>query len=121
MTFLKKLGEILAKGVAVAPVVGRIVRPFLGSAAGLEQTVENDLVAIGGVVVAGEAFLQEQGSGADRLRKSTPLVSNIVRTSELVAGKKIANEALFLQGCGKITDGTADVLNSLDASGAKTA
>jgi len=41
-------------------------------------------------------------------------VSQLIQQSELVAGKKIKNEELFIQGCTSITSGAADVLNSLE-------
>ena len=44
MTFLKRLGTILAKGVAIAAGVGPMVRPFLGSgkAGQIEEAAIND-------------------------------------------------------------------------------
>jgi hypothetical protein len=123
MTFLKKLGQILATVfsgfLSAAPIVGPLLTGFLGSnakAASTVTTIINDLTSIGQVVVQTEAILQGDGNGAQKLAAATPLVANIVQTSELVSGHKIVNEALFIAGCQKITSGVADVLNSLDSS-----
>lgn len=121
MTFLSKLGKVLATVVNIAGMaagVGPILAPFLGSkVSAVFGKVTNDLTSIGQVVVQVEAILQGGGNGAQKLAAATPLTAQIVQTSELVAGHKIANEALFIQGCQKITSGTADVMNSLHPDG----
>ena len=115
MTFLKKLGSFLAQGIALATGIWPLVSPLFGSKAqGAATTVINDLTAVGGVVVQAEALLQGAGNGAAKLEAAAPLVANIVKTSELVSGHKIANEALFLQGCTDLTHAVAEILNSLD-------
>ena len=117
MTFLSKLGSFLAKGIAILTGLGPLISPYLGSKANATVgTVTNDLTAIGGIVVQAEAIIQTPGSGAVKLAAAVPLVLNIVKTSELVSGKKIANEALFLQGCTDLTNAVVEILNSLDAS-----
>lgn len=122
MTFLKKLGQILAKAVAIAVGIGPVVLPFLGSgkASTAVTTGVNDLVQISGIVTTVEAVLQTPGSGAAKLAAAVPLVKGIIQSSELVVGKKIANEALFEQACTEYTQATVDLLNSLDASGVQT-
>lgn len=123
MTFLKKLGVALAKGLQIAAAVGGVALPFLSSnpkIAGVATVVESDLVQVGQIVTTTEAIIRTPGSGAMKLEAATPLVSSFVKASELVAGKKIVNEALFIQGCAKITGGTADILNSLDPNAAQT-
>lgn len=118
MTFLSKLGKVLGTIVNIAGIaagIGPILKPFLGSkVGGAVQTGINDLTAIGSTVLQAETLIQAPGSGAAKLQAATPLVASIVQTSELVSGRKIANEALFEQGCAKITSGTADCLNALD-------
>jgi len=120
MTFLQKLGKVLAtiaNVAAVAAGIGPILQPFLGSgtASKIASTAVNDLTSIGQVVLQAETLIQGTGTGATKLSAATPLVAQIVQTSELIAGKKIANEALFIQGSQKITSGMADILNSLHA------
>lgn len=120
-SFLGKVGKALAEGVSIALGVGPIIFPFLGSKVqGTATTVINDLTSVGQVVTMTEAILQGPGNGADKLAAATPLVANIVQTSELVAGHRIANESLFIQGCQKITSGVADILNALDPGAVQT-
>jgi len=117
-TFLGKLGKYLAEGVAIASGVWPIVAPFFGSASKATSTVPvilNDLTSIGQIVVQAEALIQAPGGGPQKLASATPLVVNIVKTSELVSGHKIANEPLFIQGCTDLTSAVAEILNSLDA------
>lgn len=125
MTFLKKLGQVLLKIVGIAAGVGPVIQPFLGSgaAATTTATVTNDLTAIGSVIVQIEtAFAAIPGStGAQKLQAAIPLVGNIIKTSELVTGKKIANEAMFTQAITEYAQATVDLLNSLDEGAVKTA
>lgn len=114
ISFLKKLGQVLAKGAAIALGVEPLVVKFLGSAMPAPvATAVNDLTAIGQMVVQAEAMLQGSGTGPQKLAAASPLVANIIQTSELMAGKKIANEAAFTAACQKITGDVADLLNSL--------
>lgn len=125
MTFLKKLGQILGAISGISSVVGPIVQPFLGSgkAATVAGTVTNDLTAMGSAIAQIEtAFGAVAGStGAQKLQASIPLIGNIIKTSELVVGKKIANESLFTQAIQEYAQATADLLNSIDQSEAKSA
>lgn len=125
MTFLSKLGKVLATIVNVAGVfagIGPIISSFIGSGVSSKVgqvigTVTNDLTSIGQVVVQAEAMIQTPGSGATKLQAATPLVAQIIQTSEMLSGHKIANEALFIQGSTKVTSGIADILNSLHPDG----
>ena len=124
MTFLSKLGTFLAKGIALLTGLTPLIAPLFGSkaqqAAGVGATVVNDLTAVGQVVVSAEALIQTPGSGAAKLAAAAPLVTNLVKGSELVSGHSIANEALFIQGCTDLTNAVAEILNSLSADGVKS-
>lgn len=124
MTFLAKLGAFLARGIAVLTGLEPIIAPLFGSkanqASGVVTKVANDLNAIAQIVVTAEAVIQTPGSGAQKLAAAAPLVTNIVRTSELVSGHEIADESLFIQGCTNITSGVAQVLNSLKPDNVKS-
>ena len=124
MTFLKKLGTVLLKIVGVVSGAEPLIQPLLGSGVTSTKvaTVTNDLTQIGQVVTQIEtAFAAVSGStGAQKLQAATPLVGNIIKTSELVVGKKIANEALFTQAIQEYTQATVDLLNSLDQSNITT-
>src|ERR1700720_2033755 len=118
MTFLAKLGSFLARGIAILTGLTPLISPLFGSkaqqATNVSGTIVNDLTAVGQVVVSAEAILGA-GTGPAKLAAAAPLVANIVKTSELVSGHKIANEALFIQGCTDLTNAVAEILNSLDA------
>lgn len=120
MTFLSKLGKVLATVVNIAGIaagIGPILNSFIGSkVTSVAGSIVNDLTAIGGIILQVEAILGGGGNGADKLAAATPLIANIVQTSELVSGHKIANESLFIQGCQKVASGVADILNSLSTS-----
>lgn len=124
MTFLKKLGTILANVAGIAIGVGPIIMPFLGSgkAAAVTGTAVNDLTSIGSIIVQIEtAFAAVPGStGEQKLQASIPLIGNIIKTSEMVAGKKIANEAMFSQAVQEYAQATVDLLNSIDQGEAKS-
>ena len=123
-TFLSTLGKYLAEGIAVLTGIEPIVAPLFGSkaqqAASTATTVVNDLNSIAQVVVSAEALIQTPGSGAQKLQAATPLVANILKTSQLLSGHQIANETLFLQASTDITNGVAELLNSLDAKSLKS-
>ena len=114
MTFLKKLGQLLATLSAVAAGVYPLVQPLLGSGKAKEitGTAVNDLTQIASLVVQIETALQGK-PGAEKLAALIPLVANVVKTSEVVSGKKIANEDLFTKGVQELAQGAVDVLNSL--------
>lgn len=122
MNFLTKVGSFLAKGIALITGIYPLVAPLFGSkAGGTVSAVTNDLTAIGSVVVQAEALLQGPGKGPQKLASAAPLVANIIKTSELVSGHKIANETLFIQGCTDLTSAVAEILNSLSGDGVQSA
>jgi hypothetical protein len=109
LSFLSKLGQVLAKaaGIAtgIAPVL-TVMSPF-GPAIG-------ELQAIATVIANTEAIRQAIGlPGTQALKAATPLVAQEILKSALVAGKKIENETLFMQGSQKIADGMVDILDSI--------
>lgn len=114
MTFLSKLGKIIATVSEIflgfAPILSKAV-PQVG---GVVQTISKDFADVGNIVAQVEAIGQLKGlAGPDRAKLAGPLVAQIILSSTLVAGKKIANPDLFNQGCVNISGGVADVLNSL--------
>lgn len=123
MSFLKKLGQVVAQVGALALGIGPLVSPMFGSkgdqVGGQIQTISNDLTLIAQVVVQIETALQGQ-AGADKRRAAIALIGPIIRTSQIVSGKKIANAALLETGIGQITDGVVAVLNSIHEESVKT-
>ena len=112
MKFLTKLGQILLKVTQV--VTG--IAPFIPSAhQGTYQIVSRDLEQISAIIIQAELFGQALGlPGSSKLTAATPAVAQIILQSSILANHKIANDVLFKQGCNKIADGMADVMNSLN-------
>jgi hypothetical protein len=121
VTFLKKLGSIIINVAGIAVGVGPLIAPFEGSAKGVIAKGVNDLTAIAQLVVIIEAAFPASGTGPAKLQALVPLVANIIKTSEVVSGKQIANEALFTQGATEVAQGIVDILNSIHPDEAKHA
>jgi hypothetical protein len=123
LSFLAKIGQVLATVGATALGIGPLVAPLFGSRAGaVAQGITvgvNDLTAIGTVIVQIETALQGK-TGADKFAAAVALVGPIITTSQLVSGKKIADAALFQKGVNEVTQGLVDVLNALHADSVKT-
>ena len=111
MTFLAKLGSILLKATQI--VTG--IAPFIPQAQqGTYQIISRDLEQVSQIIIQAELFGQALGiKGPDKLKAATPAVAQIILQSSILANHKINDAALFQQGCQKIADGMADVLNSL--------
>src|SRR5262249_11143480 len=118
---LKKIGQVLAAGLQLVGVVFPVLQPFLGSGSTATKVagVVNDFTAIGTQVIAIETALQGK-SGVDKLAAAVPLVGGIVRTSELVSGHQVANEAEFTAGVTDLTNAVVRILNSLKADNIQT-
>lgn len=116
MSFLKKLGQALLQVGATAVGIGPIVAPLLGSQGSkvidAVGRVSNDLTIIASLVVQIETALQGK-EGVEKFRAAVALVGPVIRTSQLVSGKKIADPALLQKGIEGITQGVVDVLNSI--------
>ena len=121
MTFLKKLGSFLASAVAIAAGVGPLLAPFFGAKAAVEETAVNDLTQISQIVVMVEAVDQTPGNGAAKLAAATPLVLQILKTSEAFSGKKISNEALAEEGAADVVTGIVKFLNAIHPDEVKKA
>ena len=123
MSFLKRLGEVLAKSAATLIGIGPIITPLFGShgdkAGAVFGAVLNDLTAIGSVIVQMEVALAGQ-AGATKFAAAVKLIGPILRTSSLVSGKKIADEVMFQKGVEEIAQGVVDILNSIHQDAVKT-
>lgn len=128
MSWLKTAGQFLATGVGIVakiegfePFIDPLIRgllPKTSTAQNYVTTVENDLTKIGGVVTTVECVITASGlqaTGGDKLKAAAPLVMEIVQGSEMLAGKKIKDQAAFEKACQGITSNVADLLNALEA------
>ena len=112
MGFLRKAGSIIGKitqlWLGLAPMLTNIP----GS---VRTEISSDLTILAGIIINAEAMGQALDiKGPDKLKAAAPLVAQMVLQSSLLAHRKIKDPVLFKQGCTKMGDGMADLLNSLD-------
>lgn len=121
MTFLKKLGGAVLKGVAIVGGITPIISAANPQAGRIVDTATGDLTQIAGVIGQIEAAGQALGlDGIHKLIAAGPLVAQAVASSSLMLGKKIDDVPLFKRGCDKMADGMADILNSFHENGVQT-
>lgn len=114
MTWLKKVGLALNKGLQIVGVFQPAVEMFYPGAARKVEVVSQDLAQIGEVIAATEAVGAALGlPGTDKLTAAAPAVAQVILRSAVLADKQIADPALFQRGASKVADGMADILNSL--------
>lgn len=106
LSVLSKIGKAVFVGVkAASPLITFLLTGgALGKIAALVGTAER----------VGEV-LTGRGAGLAKAEALLPLSAEVISASEIVAGREIGDQALFLQGVLKIQDGTHDVLKSLKA------
>lgn len=114
MTFLKLLGSLILKGLAIVTEFAPAVQQLIPNSAGVLSVVSKDLSEMYQVIANVEAVGQMQGlAGPDKAKAAAPLIAQIVLASAGMAGKQIADPALFDKACVEIAGGIADVLNSV--------
>ncbi len=115
MTWLKKIGSILLKGIAIAQGYAPVAQQLIPGASGLIQAVTDDLSAIKQVIVQAEVFGQALNlAGTDKLKAAAPAVSQILLQSRMLAGHKIKDEAKYNDAVARLTGALADIFNALD-------
>jgi hypothetical protein len=115
LTQLGKIGVAVGKALPIAgPILAAVIPGTKDDAVIAKATTTIDQVVgvIAQVEVMGQALALP---GTQKLTAATPLVAQLLLRSSTLAGKEIADPALFTAGCEKIAAGTADVLNSLKA------
>lgn len=121
MTFLKKLGDVILKGVAVWSGFAPIAQLAIPGEAGKIATVSNDLAQIADLVVTAESFGQAANLTGDQ--KAQFIAANVVQIllkSSVLAGKKIADPDLLKKAGQEIAGGIADALNAVHDGEVKT-
>ena len=118
VTFLKKAGALLVNTVSVIelgyPILGRLI-PKAGQE--MAATVVHDLEQFSGVVTTIEeigAAIPAGLTGEQKFAAALPGITRAIAASSVMAGKKIADQALFKKACGEYAQATVDMLNSLD-------
>jgi hypothetical protein len=118
VSFLKKAGTLLVNAVSVIelgyPVLGKLIPK---NAAGVADVIVTDLEQFSGVVTSVEAVsaaLPAGLTGEQKFAAALPGITRAVAQSSIVAGKKIADQAMFQKACSEYAQATVDMLNSLD-------
>ncbi len=121
MTFLKKLGSLIAQGIRIANGAAVFApAPVQAAVAQAIGFVEQGLGIIVGVEAA-NAALTSPLPGTEKLQAATPLIASLILQSSALSGKKVANAALFNEGAKAIADGLAKIANSLHEDNIHTA
>lgn len=120
VSFLKKAGTLLVNAVSIVelgyPVLGKLIPK---SAAGVADVIVTDLEQFSGVVTSVEAVaaaLPTGLTGEQKFAAALPGITRAVAQSSIVAGKKIADQALFQKACSEYAQATVDMLNALDSA-----
>jgi NADP-dependent 3-hydroxy acid dehydrogenase YdfG len=121
-SFLKKFAADVINVAGVVSGIGPIFAKALPAAAGQAVTTGiNDFEQVATIVQTievGAESLQPGMTDAQKVAAMTPSVAQVVLQSSILAGKKIANQALFTQGCQELSQGMQDIMNSIDESAA---
>jgi len=128
MSFLSKFGKVALEVGRVSATLGV---PFVGPAVSVVDalvpkggdriptiTPGSEFAAIAALALQVEVMGQIiKAPGPEKLKMAAPFVGPIILASPFMRGKKVHDPTLFSQGCTKLMDGTADLLNSLDEDG----
>jgi hypothetical protein len=117
--WLKTVGMDILKGITIATQIAQGIDPLVQNTAigKTFNTITSELGTIGNLTTIVESTANALGAntGANKLAAVLPYVSSLVQSSELIAGKHIADEAGFEAGCTSIINGVVQIQNSLKA------
>jgi hypothetical protein len=124
MTWLSKVGSVLAKLLGFVSGLTPLVGPAFGQQA--QQAVAkaaSELTNLRDVIVTVETAFQAAGlqkSGPQKLKAAVPFFSKIINQSEAFAGIKIADQEKYAAAITGIASSFADLLNSFHPDSAQT-
>lgn len=117
MKLLSRIGQIALKATELIMGYGPLVKQAIPGTRDDRaiDLVADKLVELRDVIVQVEIFGQALGlAGADKLKAAGPAVAQVILSSSILAGRKIRDPELFKRGATKMSDGMADIMNSLD-------
>lgn len=110
MSFLKQFGRVVLAGSKLA--IG--LSPLIPTSTSKEEKVKDTIENIAGVILTTEALGASLNTlGVAKLNASAPIVAQLLMQCDLIKGKKIKDQTLFLEGSKAVADGMAKILNSL--------
>lgn len=121
MSFLKKLGQVLVKGLQIVTGLGPVVTQYAPNAAGTLTAVEDTLGQIIAAVQSAEAMGAALTlTGPQKLTAAAPLVEQAVLALFKARGWNIGDETAFKAAVAKLTGDVADLLNSVNDGSVQT-
>lgn len=120
MTFLKKLGQGIVKGLQIAGRIEGVLGPELPADVRAKvdaalSRANSELVSLGAIITQVEAIgVTLKLEGTQKLTAATPLVAQMLLSSPLLLGKHVANPELFEKAAQEYAQATVDLLNSLE-------
>lgn len=120
MNFLKSFGLVLAKVIGAVSGITPIVASLLPEAQKVTTTKFLDKFdqAAQQILTVEAAFTAAYGeakTGAQKLQAGQALIAPIIQGLDVLAGKKLINQTLYVDGIKDITNGIAKVLNAHEA------
>ncbi len=113
---LKKIG----KGVLVGARYASPVVQTVGASIPGPDPFDGIAGILGTVELVGDLVQQQTGTKLDKIQIALPQVEAVIRSTELVRGHEIADEALFSQGSREILEGLLKVTKSLREKNTQT-
>lgn len=121
LTFLKKLGAGIAQGLFIASGLTPFLKTISPAAGTIATKVESELSQAANVIASIEGVGQVLNlPGPDKLKAAGPAIMQVLLNADFMAGKKIKDPTLAMQGATKVADGMADFLNSLHPDAVQT-
>ena len=121
MNFLKKFGAAILKVTQIVTGIGPIFSAAVPQASNAITVATSELQQLAGVIGTVEAIGQAVNlPGVQKAAAAGPLVAQVILQSTFMAGKRIADEALFTKACTAIGGDIADLLNSLQGNAVQT-
>lgn len=121
--FLKKVGDVIVKGVEVWTGFEPIIASALpGTAGAAVQVVSKDLAEISNLVITAEAIGQASGlAGPAKAAAVGPLIGQLVVQTAPFLDKKIGDPVKFQAAMVTIAGGFADAWSAVDDGAVQTA
>lgn len=117
MKLLTKIAKIAGKVTSTFLGLEDVIRGFIpDEKEGVLKPIKDTMLEVRDAIISVEVMatgLSQAPTGEDKLRMAGPLVRDVILRSALVANKDIEDKDIFSRGVDKISDGMADVLNSL--------
>lgn len=121
MRWLTRIGKLALQVATGLETFGPIAKQFTPDPVDRIIDRAQDLSSQSAAIIVQAEIMGQALSlpGPDKLKMAAPAMAQVILKSDAMIGKKIKDAALFQSGITKITDGWADILNSLDGDDLK--